>query len=152
MVDRGMVFGPLEQIDVSGCQLWRFPTFVDSRGQLTVADVAAMPFQARRVFFILNVPKQQMRGNHALRASEELLLAISGSVVVTVEDGKNKQEITLRDPNVGLVIAPKIWRVLSRFSEGAVLAVFASHTYDPANQIRDYAEFLSIAGGNLGSS
>ena len=143
---------PLEQIDVSGCQLWRFPTFVDSRGQLTVADVAAMPFQVRRVFFISNVPKKQMRGNHALRASEQLLLAISGSVVVTVEDGKNKQEITLRDPTVGLVIAPKIWRVLSRFSEGAVLAVFASHPYDQANQIRDYAEFLSIAAGNLGSS
>jgi UDP-2-acetamido-3-amino-2,3-dideoxy-glucuronate N-acetyltransferase len=107
-----------------------------------------MPFAVRRIFFISGVPTDQTRGHDAHRASEGLLLAISGSMLVTLDDGMRKQGIMLQHRDVGLVVAPKTWCVLSRFSEGAVLAVFASHPYDEADQIRDYAEFRSIAAGN----
>jgi hypothetical protein len=137
-----------ESIEVNGCRWWRFPTIADSRGHLTIAELAATPFPVRRIFFISDVPAGQTRGNDAQRTGEELLLAISGSMLATIEDGTRRQEIMLRHCNVGLVIAPKVWHVVSHFSEGAVLAVLASIPYDEADHIRDYAEFLSIAAGN----
>jgi hypothetical protein len=137
-----------EPLEVNGCRLWRFPTIAESGGHLTIAELAAMPFPVRRIFFISDVPENQTRGNDAQRMGEELLLAINGSVLATIEDGTRKQEIMLRDRNVGLAVAPKTWCAVSRFSEGAVLAVFASLPFDEADHIRDYAEFLSIAAGN----
>src|SRR5262249_31461839 len=95
----------LEPLEVAGCQLWRFPTFADPRGHLTVAELAAMPFPVRRVFFVSGVPRNQTRGNDAQRSCKELLLALSGSIVATVEDGRRKQDIVLLPHrNVGLVI------------------------------------------------
>jgi hypothetical protein len=69
-------------------------------------------------------------------------------MVATVDDGTRRQEIVLQHRDVGLVIAPKIWHAVSRFTANAVLAVLASNPYDETDHIRDYAEFLSIAGGN----
>jgi hypothetical protein len=131
--------------EVARCRLCRFPAIADGRGHLTVAEFGAMPFPVRRVFFISEVPPGEIRGGHAQISCMELLLPVRGSVVVTVDDGRRRQDILLRDRNVGLVIAPKTWCVLSRFSEGAVLAVFASHPHDEADKIRDYVEFLAIA-------
>jgi UDP-2-acetamido-3-amino-2,3-dideoxy-glucuronate N-acetyltransferase len=131
--------------EVARCRLCRFPAIADGRGHLTVAEFAEMPFPVRRVFFISGVPPGETRGDHAQRTCVELLLPVNGSVVVTIDDGRRKQDILLQDRNVGLVIAPKTWCVLGRFSEGAVLAVFASHPHEEADKIRDYAEFLTIA-------
>jgi hypothetical protein len=134
--------------EVARCRLCRFPALVDGRGYLMVAEFAEMPFPVRRVFFIADVPPGETRGDHAQRSCVELLLPVNGSVVVTVDDGSRKQDILLEDRNVGLVIPPEIWCVLSRFSAGAVVAVFASHPHDEADKIRDYAEFLAIASPN----
>jgi len=135
-------------LNVTGCHLYRLPSIVDARGHLTIAELAALPFPVRRVFFISDVSPGQTRGNHARRTCVELVLAVRGSLLVTIEDGARKQDVLLQDRNVGLVIAPKIWSVLSGFSGGAVLAVFASHPHDEADKIRDYAEFQAIASGN----
>jgi hypothetical protein len=137
-----------EPLDVNGCRTWLFHSIADVRGRLTMAEVATMPFPVQRIFFISGVPTGQTRGHDAQRAGEELLLAVSGSVLVTLDDGTRKQDIMLRRCNEGLVVAPKTWCVLSSFSEGAVLAVFASLPFDEGDQIRDYAEFLSIAAGH----
>jgi UDP-2-acetamido-3-amino-2,3-dideoxy-glucuronate N-acetyltransferase len=139
---------PSEPLEVNGCHLWRFPAIADSRGHLTVAEFAAVPFPVRRIFFISDVPANQTRGKDAQITGEKLLLAISGSMLATVEDGTRRQEIMLQHRNVGLVLAPKTWCVVSHFSEGAVLAVLASNPYDEADYIRDYAEFRSIVAGN----
>jgi WxcM-like, C-terminal len=132
-------------LEVARCRLCHFPAIVDGRGRLTVAEFAAMPFPVRRAFFISEVPPGETRGGHAQRTCAELLLPIAGSVIVTVDDGTRTQDILLQDPNVGLVIAPMVWCLLSRFSKGAALAVFASHPQDEADKIRDYAEFLAMA-------
>ena len=137
-----------EPVTVSGCRFWQFPTFADRRGNLTLADLATMSFPVRRMFYISQVPEGQTRANHAQRESEQLLLAVTGSVSVMIDDGRNKQTIVLRRHNVGLLIAPKTWCSLSQFSSDAVLAVFASHAYDAADQIADYDEFLSISLGD----
>ena len=136
------------QLGVGGCQWWQFPDFVELRGRLLVADLATMPFEVRRVFFISKVPADETRGDHAQRINSEILLSLRGSVIVTIDDGKTKQQITLRKQGVGLFIPPKIWCALSHFSADAVLAVFASHPYNPANQISDYSEFLSVVATN----
>lgn len=137
-----------EPLTVAGCRFWQFPTFADQRGNLTVADFATMSFPVRRVFYISQVPEGQTRANHAQRESKELLLAITGTVSVLIDDGRSRQSIVLWRRNVGLLIAPKTWCSLSHFSKDAVLAVFASHPYDVADQVADYDEFLSIAVGN----
>jgi dTDP-4-dehydrorhamnose 3,5-epimerase-like enzyme len=107
-----------------------------------------MSFPVRRVFYISQVPEGQTRANHAQRESKELLLAITGTVSVLIDDGRSRQSIVLWRRNVGLLIAPKTWCSLSHFSKDAVLAVFASHPYDVADQVADYDEFLSISVGN----
>jgi len=137
-----------EPLTVAGCRFWQFPTFADQRGYLTVADFATMSFPVRRVFYISQVPEGQTRANHAQRESKELLLAITGTVSVLIDDGRNRQSIVLWRRNVGLLIAPKTLCSLSHFSKDAVLAVFASHPYDVADQVGDYDEFLSISVGN----
>jgi UDP-2-acetamido-3-amino-2,3-dideoxy-glucuronate N-acetyltransferase len=136
--------GVSESLEVSGCRFWRFPTSTDARGQLTVAEFATMPFAVQRIFFISDVPPGRTRGEDAEKTGDKLLLAINGRMVVTIEDGTRKQILPLRDPNAGLLIPSKTWCAISQFSEGAMLAVFASLPYDEANQIRDYAEFLSV--------
>lgn len=133
----------MEALAVKGCEFWRIPTFGDSRGNLTVTELDAMPFPVRRVFFITEVPVGEKRAGHAQRTGRELLLAIRGSLVVTVDDGTRKQEILLQHPEVGLVLAPMTWCVVSQFSQGAVLAVFASNAYDKNDQVCNYDDFLS---------
>jgi hypothetical protein len=112
---------------------------------LTVVELAAMPFAVRRIFFISEVPPGQTRGEDAEKTGDKLLLAVNGTMTVTIDDGSRKQAIPLCDRSTGLLIAPITWCAISLFSHGAVLAVLASHPFDEANQIRDYAEFLAAA-------
>jgi hypothetical protein len=134
-----------EPLDVKGCSLWRLPNVVDPRGKLTIAELHAMPFPVRRVFFVSAVPANKTRGHNAHKSCKELIYAINGSVAVAIDDGVRKQEVILKDCNIGLVVGPKIWCVQSRFYEGVVLVVFASEPYDANDYITDYAEFRSMA-------
>jgi UDP-2-acetamido-3-amino-2,3-dideoxy-glucuronate N-acetyltransferase len=134
-----------EPLEVKGCRRWRLPAIADGRGRLTIAELAELPFPVQRIFFISHVPAEAIRGNDAQRTGRELLVAISGSMSVSLDDGARRQEVPLRERESGLLIGPKVWHVVSRFSPSAVLAVLASHPYDEADHIRDYAEFLAIA-------
>jgi len=133
-----------ERVEVDRCRLWKLPTIVDSRGQLVVAELAAMPFPVKRVFFVSRVPANESRGRKAHKSDTELLIAIGGSVAVALDDGARRTELILRDPGLGLVIGPRIWCVQSRFSEDAILGVFASNPYNADDEIRDYALFRSM--------
>lgn len=144
----GETAGLSPPLAITRCRLWKLPTIVDARGQLVVAELAAMPFPVKRVFFVSRVPINESRGCKAHKFGTELLIAISGNVAVAIEDGARRTEVILRDPGLGLVVGPMIWSVLSRFSEDAVLAVFASHPYDAADDIHDYALFRSMVAGH----
>jgi len=125
-----------------GCRLWQFPKFSDLRGDLTVAELGTnLPFLPKRIFFTYNVPSDRVRGEHAHRECCQVYLAINGVVSIVVDDGRQCDEVVLEDPSVGLLIPPKVWTVQYRFSQNAVLAVFASHPYQPEDYIRDYSEF-----------
>jgi hypothetical protein len=135
----------LEKVEVERCRLWRLPAFVDSRGRLVLVELATTPFPVQRVFFVSDVPANKSRGGHAKKSGEEFLIPIKGSVAVSIDDGVRRAEITLRDPCLGLIVGPRIWCAQSRFSDDAVLGVFASQPYKAEDHIDDYAEFRAMA-------
>jgi hypothetical protein len=89
-----------------------------------------------------DVPSKEVRGEHAHRSLEQLLVVIHGSVAVLVDDGQQRQEIVLDTPELALHLPPMIWGVQYKYSADAVLLVLASDVYRPEDYIRDYDEFL----------
>ena len=135
------------QTKVSGVTLHRFPHIVDIRGSLTVGEFdRTVPFPAKRYFMVFDVPSVETRGEHAHRECHQFLICVRGSCAVVADDGTNRQEFLLNSPDIGIHLPPMVWGVQYKYSPDAVLLVFASHYYDGADYIRDYAEFLNITG------
>src|SRR5262245_10570076 len=118
MQHMGVLSTPLS---VERCRLWQLPVIIEPRGALTVAQLAALPFPVKRIFFVSGVPSNETRGQHAHPSEVQLMLAISGRVSVAIDDGIHREEIVLEDPSIGLLAGPLIWSSQSRFTEGAVL-------------------------------
>ncbi len=130
---------------VRGVTLHHLPCHGDMRGDLVVAEAQReIPFAIQRQFLIFNVPSPQVRGEHAHRHCHQFLIAVHGSLSVVVDDGKRRAEFRLTDRETGLHLAPLTWAVQYRYSPDAVLLVLASHSYDAADYIRDYDEFLRL--------
>jgi dTDP-4-dehydrorhamnose 3,5-epimerase-like enzyme len=125
--------------------LIQLPKIIDSRGNLSVIENSKeIPFDIQRVYWLYEVPTGELRGGHAHSNLQQVLIALHGSLAVTVDDGKKRKTFLLGKPNIGLYIGDNIWREMSDFSEGAVCLVLASKPYDPAGYIRNYNEFLSL--------
>lgn len=118
------------------------PKITDVRGNLGVIEKNTIPFEIKRVYYLFDVPSYAYRGGHAHKEQEELLIAISGSFDVIVDDGNTKQKITLNKPDKGLLISTGVWRELENFSSGAVCLVIASGVFNEEDYIRDYDKFL----------
>lgn len=120
------------------------PVLSDALGSIGVVEGAVLlPFDVKRFYFIHSVPAGAARGSHAHRYLHQLVLAVSGSVNVELDDGVTVQSFALTSPAVGLHIPPGYWRTLTDFAPNSVVAVLASHEYDETDYIRDYDEFLS---------
>lgn len=116
----------------------------DKRGHLIVAEMHdGMPFDIKRSYWLYGVPKGVVRGEHAHRCLQEMLVAVNGSFCVTLDNGYQCQKVTLHQPHQALLIEPGIWHSLSDFSAHAVCLVLASEHYDANDYIKDYDEFLS---------
>ena len=116
---------------------------VDPRGNLTVTEeMIDVPFDIRRVYWVYDVPSGESRGGHAHKQCRELIVAISGSFHVTLDDGSKKETYLLNHPYQGLVVETGIWRTLDDFSSGAVCLVLASDLFEEEDYIREYGEFL----------
>lgn len=100
-----------------------------------------MPFEIRRLYYLYDVPGGATRGGHAHRALEQLIIAMSGSFTVVLDDGESRRRVSLRRSFYGLYIPTMIWRELEDFSSGAVCSVLASEFYDASDYYRDYDEF-----------
>ena len=122
------------------------PKIADPRGNLTVAEqMKNVPFDIARVYWTYDVPGGERRGGHAHRTCEEVIIAVSGSFDVMVEDGHGGQEtFHLNHPYQGLYVGTNVWRTLEDFSSGAVCLVLASELFDEQEYIYDYQEFLEI--------
>lgn len=131
---------------VRGVALHGLPSFRDLRGSLTVAEFDRhLPFAPRRCFMVHQVPGKDVRGEHAHRLCHQFLVCVSGSVHVVVDDGREREQFVLNGPSLGLHIPPMVWGIQYKYTPNAVLMVLASEAYDPADYIRDYAEFVRLS-------
>ncbi len=131
------------RISVPGCRILEFPVVRDRRGNLTAVEGARdVPFQIARVFYLDVVPAGATRAGHANREVDQVLVAISGSFDVVLDDGDRRESVTLSQSSHGLLIPHLIWREITGFSSGAVCLVFASLPYDEADYYRDYDEYV----------
>jgi dTDP-4-dehydrorhamnose 3,5-epimerase-like enzyme len=123
-------------------QLINFPVVEDVRGNLAFIQNDVLPFEFKRIYYLFDVPSTAFRGGHSHINQHEILIALSGSFEVVLDDGAEKKTFLLNKPNVGLPIATGIWRELQNFSSGAVCLVVASDVFDESDYIRDYEAFL----------
>ncbi len=126
-------------------KFFEFPEISDLRGNLTFAETPGLlPFSPLRFFLIYDVPGKEVRGEHAHKELHQFMICIKGSCAVVVDDGKERCEITLDKPTLGLHVPPMIWATQYKFTQDAVLLVLASDIYKADDYIRNYDEYLKL--------
>ena len=131
---------------VHSCKVFDLPVIHAPEGNLTfVEGCRHVPFDIARIYYLYDVPGGATRGGHAHRSLEQVMIAMSGSFDVLLDDGSDKKEVTLSRSFRGLYIGRMIWRELVNFSSGSVCMVLASDYYDEADYFRDYDEFRAAA-------
>lgn len=126
------------------CRIIELPKIAEPRGNLTFVEGSNhIPFDIRRVYYLYDVPGGAERGGHAHKGLHQLIIAMSGSFDVVLDDGKNKQRFHLNRSYFGLYVCPMIWRELDNFSSGSVCLVLASNIYEESDYYRNYDEYMS---------
>lgn len=135
-------------MDVNNCQIIELPKVSDPRGNLTFIEANRhVPFDIQRVYYLYDVPGGGERGGHAHKALHQLIIAMSGSFDVVLDDGRQKKRVHLARSYYGLYVCPMIWRELDNFSSGSVCMVLASNVYEESDYYRDYGEFMADRWG-----
>lgn len=125
------------------CPILHFGDLGDARGKLVVIEGGqAIPFEIKRVFYIYDSDDSVVRGQHANRESEFVLVNVAGKSKVRITDGTEEMIVTLDKPMMGVYIPKMIWKDMYDFSEDSVLLVLANTHYDGSEYIRDYGEYL----------
>lgn len=126
------------------CQILEFGEFGDERGSLVVVEGCGknIPFTIKRVFYMYGSDDQVIRGQHANRKTEFVLINVSGTSKVKVDNGYESAIVELNRPRMGLYIPTMLWKDMYDFSEDSVLLVLASEHYDQEEYIRDYDAFI----------
>ena len=124
-------------------QIIEIPKISDIKGNLSVVEKSTIPFDIKRIFYLYDIRSDEDRIGHAHKNLQQVLIALSGSLEVVVNDGTNSKTITLNKPNLGLLIVPGIWRELQNFSSGCVCLTIASAPFNEADYIRNYSDFLT---------
>lgn len=120
-----------------------FPKIIDDRGNLSFLESSnQIPFDIERLYFIYDVPGGATRGGHAYKELQEVIIAISGSFDVVVDDGKEVKKFSLNRSYYGLYVPKGMWRQLENFSTNSLCLVVASLPYNEDDYIRDYDKFL----------
>jgi UDP-2-acetamido-3-amino-2,3-dideoxy-glucuronate N-acetyltransferase len=127
----------------SSARLLDLPRFTDSRGHLTVAEGASLPFEPVRFFLISDVPAGMVRGQHAHRQCHQLVVVTRGACRLTLIDRQGRDDLVLTSSNVAVHIPPLVWGAQSEFTPDAVVLVLASDRYDPDDYIHSLDDLLS---------
>ena len=131
---------------ISDVKLIELPRINDHRGNLTFIESGRhIPFEIKRTYYLYDVPGGSARAGHGHKALHQLMIAMSGSFDITLDDGFEKKVISLNRSYSGLYIPPMMWRDLDNFSSGAVCMVLASTFYDEGDYFRNYDDFLRAA-------
>ena len=126
------------------CSIVNLKKITDPRGNLTfIEGTHDVPFQIKRVYYLYDVPGGSIRGGHAHKQLQQLIVAMSGSFDVTVDDGHQRSTFHLNRSYYGLYIPNMVWRELDNFSSGSVCLVLASEYYDEGDYYRNYELFKS---------
>lgn len=124
---------------------YTFPPHGDDRGQLVVVEqLKDIPFEVKRVYYIYDTLTDVVRGHHAHKCLEQVLICVHGSCKIHLDNGFETEEVLLDKPYEGLYISNDMWREMYDFSSDAVLLVLASEYYDEADYIRNYDEFIKF--------
>jgi hypothetical protein len=135
-------------MNIDNCKIVELPKITDPRGNLTfIEEGDHIPFDIQRVYYLYDVPGGAERGGHAHKGLHQLIIAMSGSFDVVLDDGKNKKRVHLARSYYGLYVCPMIWRELDNFSSGSVCMVLASNKYDESDYYRDYGQFMKDRWG-----
>ena len=130
-------------LSVSRAKLIQLPRIVDLRGGLSFGEYDQhLPFLPKRYFVIYDVPSIEVRGEHAHREQHQFLVCLKGSCSVVLDDGKNRNEVVLDRPDLGLYLPPMVWGIQYKYTPEAVLMVLVSDVYDADDYIRDYDLFI----------
>jgi len=130
---------------IYNCNVFILPKIHNRSGNITALNNSTdLPFNIQRVYYLYDIPGGELRGGHAHKELHQLIVAVSGSFDITLDDGLNKKTVSLNRPYYGLHVIPGIWRELSNFSSGAVCLVLASHKYDENDYIRNYSDFINL--------
>ena len=115
-------------------------------GDLFIAEAGKdIPFRVKRSYFINNLSnKKAVRGKHAHRKLTQIIFAVNGSFKLSLDDGKSKQTIKLKDPSMGIILGPMLWHTMTDFSKDCVILVFADDFYKESDYIRDYKKFREV--------
>lgn len=125
-------------------ELIDFKVFGDARGKLiSLEGEKNIPFNIKRVYYIFDTIPDEVRGKHAHKNLEQIVVAIDGACQFFLDDGNKQEEIWLNRPDIGLYIGKNIWREMRHFSYGCKLMVLASEYYNEDEYIRNYDEFLT---------
>jgi oxalate decarboxylase/phosphoglucose isomerase-like protein (cupin superfamily) len=129
-------------------RLIELPKIKDPRGNLTVIESGMnVPFEVKRNYWIYDVPSGMWRDGHAFKTQEELIVSLSGSFDVVVNDGTGEKTFHLARPQIGLYVPPMTWRHLDNFSTNSVALVLSSTHYDADDYIEDFELFKSLKHG-----
>lgn len=135
--------------NVFDCRLIYFPGVRDRSGQETVVENQTdVPFGITRVYYLYDIPGGASRGGHAHIHLEQVIIAVSGSFDITIDDGVHKKTVHLNRSSFGLHLRPGIWREISNFSSGAVCLAFASDSYNESDYVREYPVFRQMSKNN----
>ncbi|MBN2394281.1 MAG: WxcM-like domain-containing protein [Anaerolineae bacterium] len=137
---------PSEPVDVlEGVRLYQMPRASDMRGDLSVGEYSKdLPFVPHRYFLVYNVPSKEVRGEHAHKTLHQFLICVRGSCSVVVDNGRDRREVVLDNPAVGLHVPPMIWATQYNYTPDALLLVLASAPYDPDDYIRNYDAYIAM--------
>lgn len=128
---------------IQNCKQIEFPKIQDARGNLSFIEGGIhVPFDIQRVYYLYDVPGGAERGGHAHKGLHQLIIAMSGSFDVVLDDGTEKKRLHLNRSYYGIYVCPMIWRELDNFSSGSVCMVLASNRYDESDYYRSYPEFI----------
>jgi dTDP-4-dehydrorhamnose 3,5-epimerase-like enzyme len=133
---------------LADCKIIQLPVIHDPRGNLTfIESENHIPFEIRRVYYLYDVPGGATRAGHGHKVLQQLMIAMSGSFDVELDDGTAKKKYHLNRSSYGLYIPQMIWRDIDNFSSGSVCMVLASEHFQESDYYRDYEEFVAAARG-----
>jgi hypothetical protein len=137
-------------MNIDNCRIIQLPKILNAAGNLTfVESDRHVPFDIKRVYYLYDVPGGSTRGGHAHRALHQLIIAMSGSFDVLLDDGSQRKRFHMNRSYYGLYVCPMIWRELDNFSSNSVCLVLASEMFDESDYFREYTAFLNALRENL---